>query len=196
MPGTGRHSVVIAITALFALGLGPPARADGFRGGLSEALGEHFEAAPEIDASLRRGAPRHGSGAKDALLRWNRIAIDASGLDHTPVAPGESRVFGEQYGPARASRAMAIVHIAIFDAVNAIAGGYRSYTGPFPGAPGRLPGRRHRAGGARYAGRAVSLPERELRRPARGRPGPDRIPEGARPEERNPARRVSRPRRS
>ena len=32
-------------------------------------------------------------------------------------------------GPARASRAMAIVHIAVFDAVNAISGHYRSYTG-------------------------------------------------------------------
>ena len=45
------------------------------------------------------------------------------------MAAGETRVFGEQFGPARASRAMAIVHIAIFEAVNAIAGGYRSFTG-------------------------------------------------------------------
>jgi hypothetical protein len=61
--------------------------------------------------------------------RWNQIAINATGLDHTPVAPGENRIFGQQLGPGRASRAMAIVHIAIFDAVNAIAGGYQSYTG-------------------------------------------------------------------
>jgi hypothetical protein len=33
------------------------------------------------------------------------------------VAPGESRVFGEQLGPGRSSRATAIVHIAIFEAV-------------------------------------------------------------------------------
>src|SRR5262245_34199622 len=63
------------------------------------------------------------------LRRWNQIAIDASGLDHTPVAPGENRVFGENLGPGRASRAMAIVHIAMFEAVNAIAGKYRSYVG-------------------------------------------------------------------
>lgn len=55
---------------------------------------------------------------EDALHRWNRIAVDASGLDHTPVRPREIRVFGEQIGPGRASRAMAIVHIAIFDAIN------------------------------------------------------------------------------
>ncbi len=66
------------------------------------------------------------------VRRWNQVAIDASGLDHTAVAPGENRVFGEQYGPTRASRAMAIVHIAIFDAVNAIAGGYETYTGLAP----------------------------------------------------------------
>src|SRR5213596_2081554 len=36
--------------------------------------------------------------------------------------------------PGRTSRAFAIIHIAIFDAVNAIAGGYQSYTG-LPPAP-------------------------------------------------------------
>src|SRR5438045_5496079 len=65
----------------------------------------------------------------DQVHRWNQIAINATGLDHTPVAPGENRVFGEQLGPGRASRAMAIVHIAIFDAINAVLGQYRSYTG-------------------------------------------------------------------
>lgn len=72
----------------------------------------------------------------DWLRRWNRIALDASGLDHTPVAPGEDRVFGEQVGPGRSSRAMAMVHIAMFEAVNAIAGGYRSYVGLAPASPG------------------------------------------------------------
>jgi hypothetical protein len=63
------------------------------------------------------------------VRHWNEVAIDASGLDHTPPAPGESRDFAEQLGPGRASRAMAIVHIAIFDAIVAIEGGYQSYTG-------------------------------------------------------------------
>lgn len=69
------------------------------------------------------------AGSTSWVHHWNAIALDASGLDHTPVASGENRVFGEQYGPLRASRAMAIVHIAIFETVNAIVGGYRSYTG-------------------------------------------------------------------
>lgn len=72
--------------------------------------------------------PSLDPGANSWVLRWNQIAIDASGLDHTPVAAGEARTFGEQLGPTRASRAIAIVHIAIFDAVNAIDGGFESYT--------------------------------------------------------------------
>jgi len=60
----------------------------------------------------------------DIVLRWNRIAVDTSGLDHTAVTPGEDRAFGHQLGPTRSSRAMAIVHIAMFDAINAAMGGY------------------------------------------------------------------------
>jgi hypothetical protein len=67
--------------------------------------------------------------AREPVHHWNQIAIDATGLDHTPVAPSENRTFGEQLGPGRSSRAMAIVHIAIFAAVNAALGKYQSYTG-------------------------------------------------------------------
>lgn len=63
------------------------------------------------------------------VLHWNRVAIDASGLDHTPVQPDEIRVFGEAVGPGRSSRAIAIVHIAMFDAMASIRGGYKTYTG-------------------------------------------------------------------
>jgi hypothetical protein len=89
------------------------------------ALGPLFNAALHSQLSPRHG-PRNGI---DAVRRWNEIAINASGLDHTPVAAGEQRVFGEQLGPCRAARAMAIVHIAMFDAVNAVVGEYQSYTG-------------------------------------------------------------------
>jgi PAP2 superfamily len=88
-----------------------------------KALGDLFDASqapPPLPTNHSQGDPIH---------RWNEIAIDASGLDHTPVAPGDPRVFGEQLGPGRSSRAMAIVHIAIFDTVNAVDRRYRSYTG-------------------------------------------------------------------
>ena len=76
--------------------------------------------------------PAHG-GSKDVagldtLHRWNRIAIDATGLDHTPTAIGPAHQFGEQLGPGRAARAMAVPHVAMFDALNGINGGYKGYT--------------------------------------------------------------------
>ena len=63
---------------------------------------------------------------------WNTLAIDTSGLDHTPVSAGETRVYGEQLGPGRASRAMAIVHVAIFETLNAIDREYASLAGLRP----------------------------------------------------------------
>jgi hypothetical protein len=57
------------------------------------------------------------------------VAIDSSGLDHTPDEEGLPHSFGEQTGPGRASRAMAIVHIAMFEAMNAIDGRFDSYLG-------------------------------------------------------------------
>src|SRR6267143_307878 len=60
-----------------------------FVGGLpdaqGQALGPLYQAAPHLDASPRHG-PQQG---RDSVRRWNQIAIDASGLDHTPPAPGE-----------------------------------------------------------------------------------------------------------
>jgi hypothetical protein len=90
--------------------------------------GERYSAQAEAPVQLRELSLVNDS-SKTGILRWNEIAINASGLDHTPVAPGENRVFGEQVGPCRAARAEAIVHIAMFDSLNAIVGGYQSFTG-------------------------------------------------------------------
>ena len=76
------------------------------------------------------------AGSASWVRRWNQIAVDASGLDHTPPSAGEEREFQENYGPGRASRAMAIVHIAMFEAVNAVDGGYQSYLGLAAAPPG------------------------------------------------------------
>ena len=102
--------------------------------GFSAAWGPNYSynEAPRTLAALQEALPPQGMDER--IRHWNRIAIDASGLDHTPLSLGETRVFGEQLGPGRASRAMAIVHIAIFEVVNAFAGTYRSYIG-LPRAP-------------------------------------------------------------
>ncbi len=67
---------------------------------------------------------------------WNKVSFDTSGIDHMPSNQGPPHVFGEQLGPCRASRALAIVHIAVFEAVNAIKGGYQSYVGLAPAPSG------------------------------------------------------------
>jgi hypothetical protein len=115
------------LLGMLALGLPIRAAADGFPGGLRDTLGSRFGPRPTL-TDLRRRRPRPGAGALQRLRHWNEIAIDCSGLDHTPVPVGDDRVFGEQLGPCRAARAMAIVHIAVFDAMNAVAGGYHGYT--------------------------------------------------------------------
>jgi hypothetical protein len=112
----------LAVPAVVILAPGRAAWAKGFPGGASEALGPNF---------THRGprGRRRRAGATTWIHHWNQVAIDASGLDHTQPEEGENRIFGEALGPGRSSRAIAIAHIAIFEAVNAIAGGYKSYCG-------------------------------------------------------------------
>lgn len=108
-----------SILLLFALS--SPVFAAGPAGSFHEVWGPKFH--------RQQSAALNSKLLLDQVHRWNQIAINATGLDHTPVAPGENRVFGEQLGPGRASRAMAIVHIAMFDAINALTGQYHSFTG-------------------------------------------------------------------
>jgi hypothetical protein len=129
MPQIGKVLVLFAVLLVLASPQG--LFAEGLRGGFDEAFGPriHPDTRSAPPDARHRPHPGPGHARAVAVSYWNQIAIDASVLDHTPVAPGETRVFGEQLGPVRTSRALAIVHIAIFDAVNAIAGGYESYTG-------------------------------------------------------------------
>jgi membrane-associated phospholipid phosphatase len=94
-----------------------------------DVFGPSFEA---TRSSKKKEDSRRAPSDAGTLARfrhWNRMAVDASGLDHTPPAPGETREFAQQLGPGRSSRAMAIVHIAMFDSILAVEGGYKSYTG-------------------------------------------------------------------
>jgi hypothetical protein len=120
-------SKVLALFAvLFALASPQGLFAEGLRGGFDEAFGPRIHPDTRSAPPDARHRPHPGPDPARAVAvsYWNQIAIDASILDHTPLFPG----FGKQLGPVRTSRALAIVHIAIFDAVNAIAGGYESYT--------------------------------------------------------------------
>ena len=94
----------------------------------SDTFGVTQEAATAAPAPIFRNPPP-GTDLRSWVIHWNEVAINASGVDHTPVASGENRVFGEQIGPGRSARAIAIVQIAVFDALVAVNGGYTSYTG-------------------------------------------------------------------
>jgi hypothetical protein len=66
----------------------------------------------------------------DAILFWNNIALDAVANDHTGSAQPIN-----QRGPTRSIRALAIVHVAMFDAFNSIARSYTPYLKNLPAAP-------------------------------------------------------------
>jgi hypothetical protein len=81
-----------------------------------------------IQEEARESPDRHESPGADTtrrLLFWNEIALKANARDHARVPP-------DQGGPVRTARAFAIVHVAMFDAFNAIVGGFESYTGLDP----------------------------------------------------------------
>src|SRR5262245_2366291 len=73
--------------------------------------------------SLALASPARAQGTTlQRLVHWNTVTLDAEAVDKSLASPDE-------VGPARTGRAFAIVHIAMYDAVVAINGGYASYTG-------------------------------------------------------------------
>ncbi|HKY31186.1 MAG TPA: chloroperoxidase [Candidatus Polarisedimenticolia bacterium] len=118
----GRLGLFLAVVSMALAGWQPaPAQ-------LVEGVGGYqdlFQDAVDADSASPQ-KPRRGL---DMLSHWNEIAVAMGGLDHTPVPLGDPRVFGENLGPVRQSRALAIVHIAVFEAINAIHGGYESHVG-------------------------------------------------------------------
>ncbi|MEM6703856.1 MAG: vanadium-dependent haloperoxidase [Acidobacteriota bacterium] len=70
---------------------------------------------------------RPASGPADRILLWHEIVLDSVAIDHTPD-PDTGDVALDNGGPTRTSRALAIVQIAVFDAVNAIWPRYTAYS--------------------------------------------------------------------
>ena len=111
--------VALSASAAVAAGQGPS---------FERWWGRQYEprAVPAAVRSARYDAP---ADVLERLHHWNHVAIDSTGLDHTPSDEGVPHSFGEQIGPGRSSRAMAIVHVAIFEAMNAIDRRFDSYVG-------------------------------------------------------------------
>lgn len=65
------------------------------------------------------------------VLLWNKAALDMTALDHTVSSsvPPVPSTYAEQFGPVRTSRAMAMVHLALFEALNTVQRRYTSYHG-------------------------------------------------------------------
>ncbi len=76
--------------------------------------------------SCSGGGDENSSSLHRAVLAWNQAAIDASGLDH------EQDAAQEQFGPTKSSRAMAMAHLAMFEALNAVTPRYTSAIGLNP----------------------------------------------------------------
>jgi PAP2 superfamily len=106
-----------ALFALFILGLAGSTRAQ-------SVLGASHRPQEGIQESADRQKRPHGDDATQRLLFWNEVVLKANARDHARSAPLKP----EQGGPLRTARAFAIVQIAVFDAYNAIVGGYESYT--------------------------------------------------------------------
>jgi hypothetical protein len=78
---------------------------------------------------LRYRAPA-GPNPTARLAYWNQLALRLIAVDHAPPFTGGADVEAEQLGPTRTSRVLAIVHIAIYDALSAICKRYPQYSGP------------------------------------------------------------------
>ncbi len=90
----------------------------------------HLRLAPLIALiALAACGGSHGETARaDPVLYWNEVAQEAAGIDHDLPGPDENPFgAGWQFGPTRTSRAFAIVHIAIADAVAALTDAYEPY---------------------------------------------------------------------
>jgi hypothetical protein len=86
------------------------------------------------------GDGHSNQASSTAVLDWNEIVQRVTGVDHERIHPDEDpRIGGWQFGPTRTSRAVAIVQIAVADAVAAVTGAYAPYLpAAAPSGPCRL----------------------------------------------------------
>ena len=122
--------IALALAAMFALAGSAATAESPLTGENAKELARLLAVPAEnvvVPYSFRK-LPRIPVDALDRFFMWNEIALDTTAIDHTPVDPAsgeDPRRFGEQLGPTRSSYALAIVHIALFDAENAITKKFR-----------------------------------------------------------------------
>jgi hypothetical protein len=88
-----------------------------------------YHTQPGTHALPYRYSPPAGNNPRLRLAYWNEVALQAMAIDHAlPIDPNLSPM-PEQLGPTHTSRVMAIVQIAVYDALNAIVRRYPGYSG-------------------------------------------------------------------
>jgi membrane-associated phospholipid phosphatase len=104
----------------------------------SPAMGQTQSGHPSTTPPTYRTQPGTGElpprylppAGPDARLRqayWNEVALSALARDTTPPFSGQAPAPAEQAGPTRATRVMAIVQLAVYEALNAIGKRYPAY---------------------------------------------------------------------
>jgi hypothetical protein len=83
---------------------------------------------PQAVAQLMPSLVTAPSDPLGTLMAWHLVSLNVTAVDHT--AANGTNAYHEQYGPHRTSRALAIVHAAMFEVANAFAPSgskYQSY---------------------------------------------------------------------
>jgi hypothetical protein len=75
-------------------------------------------ATPTSTRQLQQLPLLSGNDAKSYLKGWHNIALDVTALDHAPTISASPATFHQQFGPTRTARALALVHLAMFEAAN------------------------------------------------------------------------------
>lgn len=75
-------------------------------------------ATPATTNRLQQLALLTGNDPKSYLTGWHNVALDVTALDHAPTLRASPATFHAQFGPGRAARALAMVHLAMFEAAN------------------------------------------------------------------------------
>src|SRR4051812_33121064 len=86
---TLHRTIVVIVLAVFATTLVFHSSAQGPARDAGDIWGPRYKTGQRIRTSERH-PNRLGGNSLARLHHWNEIAINASGLDHTPVAPGEN----------------------------------------------------------------------------------------------------------
>lgn len=118
----------LRLTPLLCTLLFPLLAAHAGTGPLDPAL---YPTQPNTHESPWRYTAPPGPDATTRLAYWSDVAWHTIAIDHAPPPAGPS-VEPEQPGPTHSSRVLAIFHIAIYDALNAIYRRYPGYSGNLP----------------------------------------------------------------